>query len=90
MYFANISEKCPCYNRKSRHSASNMILFALAPCDRWPLIAACAFDDEADDGDFPPDVVEGTRKPFSSLQNRPGRFAFDATTKTRFVYRGLS
>jgi len=59
--------------------------------DRWPLIAECAFDYKAHNGDdFPLDVVEATGKLFCSLQNQPGWFNSGATTKTRYVYEGLT
>jgi hypothetical protein len=61
------------------------------PADQWPLIAECAFDYQADQGDdFPLPVVEGTNQLFRALQNQPGWFNFDATTKTRYVYDGLT
>ena len=63
----------------------------LTPEDRWPLIAECAFDYDADNGDdFPIHVVEGATRLFRALQGQPGWFNFDATTKTRYVYEGIS
>jgi len=62
-----------------------------APDDRWPLIAECAFDyDTKKDDAFPVDLVEGANRLFGFLRNQPGWFNFDATTKTRYVYDGLS
>ena len=59
--------------------------------DRWPLIAECAFDYDTNAGDrFPIHVVEGANQLFRSLQSQPGWFNFQATTKTRYVYEGLS
>jgi len=61
------------------------------PDSEWPLIAECAFDYETEKGDdFPVPVIEGTNRFFSLLQNQPGWFNLNATTKTRYVFDGLS
>lgn len=78
-------------NNKKKKVKMGLSFWYHTPADRWPLIAECAFDYEADQGDdFPLPVVEGTNQLFKALQNQPGWFNFDATTKTRYVYDGLT
>lgn len=68
------------------------------PDSRWPLIAECSFDYKANKDadkraipdDFPLDVVQGTNRFFSALQNQPGWIDCNTTTKTQFVYEALS
>ena len=82
---------CKVKFKKGRKAKVGLSFWYHTPEDRWPLIAECAFDYDTDDGDeFPIPVVEGANQLFGFLQNQPGWFNFDATTKTKYVYEGLS
>ena len=78
-------------DRKKPKIKLGLSFWYLSDDSRWPIIAECAYDYRADQGDdFALHVVQGANTLFRRLQRQPGWFDANATTKTRFVYEGLS